>query len=209
MCYLCELLFVKERIIYMSNKNNNLTIQLLQPSDYSAIKNDMVRLYIDSFTKGDYAQYMDNVDVSDRLDELVCVGLIVVVLDVEKLVGFVTYTPLAADKEFPADSVADVDVRKSVYIAEVVVDAEYRGRGIATAMMEKALMDNVECYSHAVIRVWQNNRPALLLYQKLGFTPIATITQTKLIDKNESFEMKKIYLAKHLLRNNINNLCGC
>ncbi|NLX80814.1 MAG: hypothetical protein GXZ03_04540, partial [Proteiniphilum sp.] len=73
----------------MSNKNNNLTIQLLQPSDYYAIKNDMVRLYIDSFTKGDYAQYMDNVDVSDRLDELVCVGLIVVVLDVEKLVGFV------------------------------------------------------------------------------------------------------------------------
>ena len=56
MCYLCELLFVKERIIYMSNKNNNLTIQLLQPSDYYAIKNDMVRLYIDSFTKGDYAQ---------------------------------------------------------------------------------------------------------------------------------------------------------
>ena len=131
------------------------------------------------------------------------------VLDVEKLVGFVAYTPLAADKEFPADSVAGIDVRKSVYIAEVVVDAEYRGRGIAAAMMEKALMDNVECYSHAVIRVWQNNRPALLLYQKLGFTPIATITQTKLIDKNESFEMKKRYLAKHLLRNNINNLCGC
>ena len=44
-----------------------------------------------------------------------------------------------------------------------------------------------------MIRVWEENRTACNLYKKLGFRPIAAITQTKRRPSGEPFEMRKLY----------------
>lgn len=179
-------------------KNNNITIKALAPSDYAMFRDSMIEMYLESFTTGEYAQHIEPSDASSQVDSLVDGGYAMVALEGDKLIGFSIFTPLQYDKEFPKDSCNDIDYETSLYIAEVVVDINYRGRGVATMMINKILESGAQSYSGAVIRVWQNNKPALLLYQKLGFKSIASITQTKFASKNEAFEMHKVYLAKEI-----------
>jgi ribosomal protein S18 acetylase RimI-like enzyme len=60
------------------------------------------------------------------------------------------------------------------------------------------LLAEASGFSAAVIRVWEENRPAMHLYRKMGFRPIAAITQTKRYSPEEAFEMRKIYLHRSL-----------
>lgn len=180
------------------NNDNDVNIQILQLSDYPKYRDDMLKLYLNAFTVGEHAQYIDEAEALKTIDNLMHDGFAIVALLDRHLVGFSLYTSLNNDFEFPSQDVEDIDIDKSIYIAEVLVDKDQRGRGIATMMIESALQSKSSEYSHAVIRVWENNRPALLLYQKLSFSSIATISQTKLSSERKSFDMRKIYLAKRI-----------
>ena len=181
------------------NKNNNDTaIQILQPSDYPILRDSMIKMYLESFTTGEYAQHIELLDASSRIDRLMEVGYAVIAMKDDELIGFSIFTSLRIDEEFPTEDVDGIDVGRSLYIAEVLVNGNHRGKGIATMMINRILKSGARGYSQAVIRVWQNNKPALLLYQKLGFRSIASISQTKFASKEEAFEMHKVYLAKQL-----------
>ena len=55
-------------------------------------------------------------------------------------------------------------------------------------------------YKDAFIRVWDQNKPALSLYRKMGYADIAEIQQTKRkADSEDTFVMNKIYLHKKLI----------
>ena len=70
---------------------------------------------------------------------------------------------------------------------------------ISVQLIEQLLQQASDVYSYAVIRVWDENTPALSLYEKLGFKPIgAEIIQTKMRSEDETFEMKKLYLLKEV-----------
>lgn len=158
----------------------------------------MTKLYLDAFTKGEYAQYITSSDAQTTIDTLIDSGFGIIATDNDNLAGFSLFTSLANDIDFPTQNTLDIDKSRSLYIAEVVVQSSYRGLGIATNMINDALEKYSSGFSNVVIRVWKNNKPALLLYQKLGFTAIANIYQTKYKDNGDTFVMDKIYLVKKL-----------
>lgn len=176
----------------------NIVIRQLVSSEYPHHREDMLRLYLDAFTTGNYAQYIDVEEAQSSLDQLIENGYAFVALNGNQIIGFLLGTSLSDDIDFPHQSVYDADISSCFYIAEVLVDKLYRGHGIATRLIEKAMSGVSPLFIYSVIRVWKNNKPALLLYQKLGFTPIATIIQTKFNLDNVSFEMEKVYLTKKL-----------
>ena len=77
------------------------------------------------------------------------------------------------------------------------MDSDFRRNGLATALIDRLIGLEKYKYSGAVIRVWEKNRPALSLYQKLGFSRVAEISQTKMSSPTEEFQMRKIYLYKN------------
>lgn len=116
----------------------------------------------------------------------------------DRIVGMLATFPLKKEPDFPEEECPGIPVEQALYIVEVMVHADYRGRGIASQMVERILQKASLDYSHAVIRVWEKNMPALELYRKLGFKPVAAISQRKSNLYGEEFEMKKIYLCKSL-----------
>ncbi len=62
--------------------------------------------------------------------------------------------------------------RKVLYIDDLCVDENLRGRGIATALYEKAVSYARELGCHAVtLNVWQGNDSAMKFYEKSGLKP--------------------------------------
>ena len=116
----------------------------------------------------------------------------------DRLVGLLLAVPLSSDPDFPGYRIPSIKVNHTVYIAEVMIHSEFRGRGIATKMVWEELKQDTHSYTDAVIRVWDKNEPAISLYKKMGFKQIASILQEKLTTSREMFLMSKIYLHKKL-----------
>ena len=79
-----------------------------------------------------------------------------------------------------------------------MVESAFQGKGIGTLLVNYFNENrNKEIFPNVVIRVWDENIPALSLYRKLGFQDTGiSIRQTKHRDENETFEMTKIYLQR-------------
>ncbi|MCE5204533.1 MAG: GNAT family N-acetyltransferase [Porphyromonadaceae bacterium] len=171
---------------------------VLNEFNYPKFRSQIVQLYLHAFTTGEYAQHIDPQKAESTLDEMVRRGMGVMAFAGDRLAGALLALPLRYDEDFPAGEVADVPPDTTLYISEVMVHVEMRSRGIASAMIGDLFSRAAATHTDAVIRVWDENKPALSLYDKLGFHPVATITQTKKHASGESFEMKKIYLHKKL-----------
>jgi ribosomal protein S18 acetylase RimI-like enzyme len=75
-----------------------------------------------------------------------------------------------------------------------------RGKGIGTQLLN-GFFETVDKnrFTDVFIRVWNENKAALTLYQRFGFAEVATIEQMKTKpDGKGSFIMKKIYLHKKI-----------
>jgi ribosomal protein S18 acetylase RimI-like enzyme len=169
---------------------------------YLIYKVQIIELYFQVFTTGEYAQFLEKSSVEKTIDELINVGGGILVLSDERLVGILVASPLSVQTDFPINNSKAISLDKTIYINEVVVDIDFRGKGIAEKMISVFLNNISEKYYNAVIRVWDKNIPALSLYNKLNFEPIASITQTKLRASGEVFKMNKIYLYKKLITDN-------
>jgi RimJ/RimL family protein N-acetyltransferase len=63
-----------------------------------------------------------------------------------------------------------VEVRRAIADLGMMVDAEWRGRGVGSALMEACLRWASEHGAHKlVLEVWPHNTAALGLYRKYGF----------------------------------------
>lgn len=174
----------------------------LDELSYLKFREPIIELYFQAFTTGEYAQYLEKKSVVNTMDELVYFGTGVLALSVDRIVGVLAATPLTEHIDLPINYTKAFTIDKTIYINEVIVDKEFRGRGIAEKMITLFLDNISEKYHNAVIRVWDKNIPALSLYSKLNFKPITRIRQTKLKTQNEEFQMEKIYLYKKLITNN-------
>lgn len=183
----------------MNEAMNLMRLYSLNEFNYPKFRSQILHLYLHAFTTGEQAQYIDPQEAESRLNELVQRGMGFMAFVGDRLAGVVLGLPLRQDREFPVSEVSEMAVDTSFYIAELMVHADLRGQGIATALITELLSRAAETHTDVVIRVWDENKPALSLYHKLGFHPVATITQTKKHVSGESFEMRKIYLHKHLL----------
>lgn len=170
----------------------------LDEYNYPKFRSKLIDLYLHAFTTGEHAQFIAPGTVKVTLDGILRDGSGCMAFVGDRPVGFLAAFPLKRDPDFPVDECPAIPVGQTVYIAEVMVHADYRGSGIASQMVKRLLQKAPEEYSYAVIRVWEKNRPALELYKKLGFVSIAGISQKKLNADGEEFEMKKVYLGKCL-----------
>lgn len=171
----------------------------LDQFNYPKFRGEIIDLYLNAFTTGEYAQYIPMETAESTLDESFRTGFGNMAFVDERLAGVLIALPLLHDKEFSKEKCPEIPIEKAVYIAEVMVHTNYRGKGIASQLIENLLEQASDVYVYAVIRVWDENKPALSLYEKIGFKPSgAEIVQTKMRNEDETFEMKKIYLVKRI-----------
>ena len=171
-------------------------IEYLQTND-DKYRDALIALYIGCFSSGISAQYIDEVQLSRYVDLILNKGYGVLAIENELLVAALLCFPLKYDKDVPIEITDNYNVDNCIYIAELMVTEQKRGFGIAKKMMEEfenKLDTNV---TDLFIRVWDKNVPALTLYEKQGFTSVATILQHKLEkDGANLLLMRKMYLNK-------------
>ena len=171
----------------------------LNKLNYLKYRNEISELYIRAFTTGEYAQFLDKVSVEKTMDELFNFVSGILVQYKNRIIGALIASPFSEHTDFPHLEFKDFDDDKTIYINELIVDSDFRGKGIAKTMINKFLKGDIDNCHFAVIRVWNKNIPAITLYKKMNFEPIAYITQTKLKARGEEFQMDKIYLYKKLI----------
>jgi len=180
----------------MESNQESIRIFGLDEYNYPKFRDKIIDLYLHAFTTGEYAQYIEPEVAESSIDELVRRGFGKMAFIGDRLAGVLLCQPLSYDSEFPADEFPDIPVKNCVYLAEVMVHTDEREKGIASMMITHQMETMPKIYAHAVIRAWEKNEPAMMLYRKLGFVPFYDISQTKLRSPDETFEMKKIYLHK-------------
>lgn len=181
-------------------KTSPITTFGLDSVNYPKHRGKLIHLYKLSFTEGQHAQYIPPEAIEISLDDIMRVGYGFMSFKKDVLVGAVLCLSLKNDSDFPFDEHKDIDPAKTIYIADLMVDEHFRGQGIAQGLLEHLFeMSQPKPYNDAIIRVWDENVPAVSLYKKLGFEEITTILQTKLNkETKEPFEMKKIYMHRKL-----------
>lgn len=170
----------------------------LDQYNYPRFRGKIIELYLHAFTTGDYAQYYTNEAAESKLDELVRKGSGNMAFIGDRLAGVLLAFSLKKDLDFPTETCPEIPVDSSIYIAELMVHTNFRGKGVATGLLNNYLTQNSHNCTDAVIRVWKENKPAMFLYQKLGFKTVATIFQPKIRATGEHFQMEKLYLHKSL-----------
>ncbi|HKK81550.1 MAG TPA: GNAT family N-acetyltransferase [Prolixibacteraceae bacterium] len=167
---------------------------------YRLYKSSLCDLYINAFSQKPASQYHSRQKTQRYLDSVFNRGFGVFAISEHRLCGALLAVPLSFDKNLPKKISANYEVEMSLYIAEMMVDELFRGQGIGHELIIKFLKEvNTNCFSHVVIRVWDQNIPAIKLYEKMGFKPIASIIQPVLkVDKSEMMDFRKIYMVKEI-----------
>lgn len=169
---------------------------IISQDNFLTFKDRLIEIYLNSFTSGDFAQYISAEEAEKTWLKYAEIGKIYVALWDEQLVGALVAFPLTFDEDFPARK--DISEENTLYIAELMTDKAFQNKGFGTFLVKYFLenRDKVN-YPTVAIRVWDKNTPALSLYQKLGFQHTGiSIIQKKHRTENETFTMRKNYLLK-------------
>lgn len=171
--------------------------QTAQKQKYLKHKEELNKLYLDTFTKGISAQYISDKESRDYLDSIFQQGHGIFGFSENQLIAALLITPLSFDQDCPHSISNKYPDHTSEYIAEVLVDENYRGKGLGKTLM-KTFEDTInKDKKHLILRVWDKNEVAVSLYKKAGFKPCGTITQKKIKPISKKvFEMRKIYMIK-------------
>ena len=180
-------------------EKNSLSMDIIQTKDIK-YKDLIVEQYLRVFSTGQSAQYLDKGKIESYIHSTLIHGYAVLAFENTDLVGSLLTTALKFDKDLPNDIITAFPIENSIYIAELMVEADKRGMGIGRKLIEtfyNQIDRNV--FSDVFIRVWEENKGALRLYEQSGYKSIATIIQTKTaVDGFTKYEMKKVYLHKRI-----------
>ncbi|QIA07858.1 GNAT family N-acetyltransferase [Draconibacterium halophilum] len=172
----------------------------VEAQNFEAYKNNLVSLYIDTFSSGKSFQYHSEEETAAYLQSIFNVGYGVFAMEENKIVGAILLTPLSFDRRLPEEIAREYAINRSVYVAEMMVEKSKQGQGIGKKLLNHFL-ENADRnkYNHAFIRVWIENETAVSLYKKMGFEICAKLVQPKLLaDKSAIFDFEKVYLQQRL-----------
>ena len=166
---------------------------------YSANNESLETLYLNAFTKGVSAQHITPNEAENYLASLFANGYAIFGFNQQKLVAALIATPLSFDEDCPEQIKDKYKNNETLYIAEVLVDQDFRGKGLGNQLMqnfEKKLDSNIK---NIVLRVWNKNEAAVKLYEKAGYKTCGNIIQEKTRpNSTEKFTMHKNYMLKSL-----------
>ncbi len=183
----------------MDSMSENIESVKLHYSTYLENKEELTALFLEAFTTGEDAQYIPEQEAEKHLDTLFEAGSGWMLKSGDVIAGLLVSVTLDRDPEFPAERHSAVLPHQTLYVAELLVNSAFRGRGLGRKLMEKLIEQaHEEDFEEIVIRVWDKNRAAVKLYLGLGFEQIDTIVQLKRKSAESHFEMKKLYLTKKL-----------
>ena len=167
---------------------------------FQNFKDQLLQLYLNCFSKGLSAQAIDPEVISQYLDSLFKGGYGIVVVEEDNVLGALLATPLSFDELIPDKIRQNFLVEDCVYIAEIMVTENARGKGLGKQLLLKFIQTvDKRRFKHAFIRVWLENIQAISLYRSSGYQDYAYIDQMKTNPvTNETFVMHKVYLYKNL-----------
>lgn len=164
---------------------------------YLDFRQELEKMYIDTFTNGISAQYIPKEEAESYLKKSFKEGYAIFGFNHKKLISALIVTPLSFDKDIPIKLKKLYTDKDSLYITEVLVEKSHRGQGIGYKLMEVFEENLGKTIKHVLLRVWQENKPAVKLYEKSGFKTCDHIVQKKLKpDQKEIFRMHKNYMVK-------------
>ena len=154
-------------------------------------------LYLEAFTKGLSAQHIETDDAEVYLKALFEKGYGILGFSDEQLVAALIVTPPSFDQERPDHLKENYPDTHTLYIAEVLVDENFRGMGLGKGLFEKFEATLSADITHVLLRVWSKNEIAYNLYKSSGFKDCGSIIQQKLKPTTKApFEMEKRYMVK-------------
>ena len=175
------------------------TYQKADKNLYSKYTKELQTLYLETFTNGISAQHISQKDAETYLDSTFKNGFGIFVFSNNNLIASLLATPISYDDERPDEIIRIFNDEDSLYIAEVLVSKNYRGQGIGNKIIqyfENHLDPNIK---NIFLRVWQENKVAVNLYKKSGFTICGEISQEKYKpETKEKFIMHKNYMVKSI-----------
>lgn len=161
-------------------------------------KKQIVDLYIEVFSTGISEQYIDLAKLELYVEKLFENQFSYIAVNDDNVIAAILCCELKNDESLPTIIRLNYNIENSLYIAELMVKNEFQGQGIGSELIEKVL-SNIQksTYTDVFIRVWRENKGAIKLYEKKGFSEVATVEQIKLKpDGKEIFTMEKKYLHK-------------
>ena len=174
----------------------------IDDTSYKNYRGRILEIYLDSGTSRVHDQYLDPAEESDYHDSVLGKrkGYGYVVIDSDKCEGYILAYPLSFEPLLP-DAIRDsYPLERCLYITEMHLSPECRGRGIGTSLMQTFVneLDPSE-WDYLVIRAWKSNEGALRFYEKFGFVRGEVIDEEK-VKKNRSgkFWIQKQYLIRQL-----------
>jgi RimJ/RimL family protein N-acetyltransferase len=94
----------------------------------------------------------------------------------ERFVGSEDVVTLLATTQDQLVGIIGIEVRAGVAEFGMMVDSNWRGRGVGSALMEACVAWAVERGCHKIaLQVWPHNHAARSLYRKFGFVEEATL----------------------------------
>ena len=125
----------------------------------SAYKPDLIDLYKTSFP----SSITDTLELNNYIDSFLNDENAYLAIDNEVLTGALLYSPLSHDKDLPTLIVENFKSEDCVYVAEMMVNENSRGKGIGTYLLTSFLKTiDKKTYTDAFIRVWDQNQVAII-----------------------------------------------
>lgn len=167
---------------------------------YPVYKEQLLELYLESFSTGLSAQTFDPNGIGQYIDRLFDEGYGIVVLEEDMVVGALLATPLSFDEWIPDKIRQNFLIEECVYIAEMMVKENARGKGLGKQLLLEFIQTlDKKRFKHVFIRVWVENIPAISLYRSMGYRDYAFIDQLKTNpETNKPFVMHKVYLYQNI-----------
>ena len=172
-------------------------IEEIDLEKFKQYQTEIMEIYMEAGTNGVHEQWLDKAKEEEYMVDIFrSGGYGYVALKDGKVIGFTLISPLSHDSLLPDSIKQKFPIDKCLYIAEMHIHKDYRGKGIGSGMIRKLLGEvDKEKWSYIFVRAWKRNEGAIRLYQRFGFQLGETIQSVKIKkDRSGTFVIDRQYL---------------
>jgi len=127
-------------------------------------------------------------DIRNNINEYT--GYSFIYIKEDKLLGIIIASPLKHH----------ILNKKACEIKYLSVNSDFRGRGVASSLVEAIKKECSGCFGYLYLTVYENNSGAIEFYKKMGFSPFMLNNKTRTVvrDKGTPIEHTDICMIRDL-----------